>query len=72
MYVAVDLAFLHPGQSQPPALPLATRTSTWVEEWLPQMITFLTLVLCTPLRSDSWPSARLWSRRVRHVMFSAV
>ena len=26
---------------------------TWVEEWLPQMITFFTLLTCTPLRSLS-------------------
>ena len=38
--------------------------------WLPQMVTFLTSVTGTLARSAIWPSALLWSRRVRQVMFS--
>ena len=37
----------------------------WVEEWLPQMVIFLTSSTGRPSFWASWVFARLWSRRVR-------
>ena len=41
-----------------------------VLEWFPQMTQFLTSDTGTPAFCATCPSARLWSRRVRHVTFS--
>mmetsp|Transcript_20730 Transcript_20730/g.70529 ORF Transcript_20730/g.70529 Transcript_20730/m.70529 type:complete len:238 (+) Transcript_20730:1057-1770(+) len=54
----------------PPTAPWFT-SGYCVALWLPQMETFLTLETGAPNFSDTWPSARLWSSRVRHVMLSA-
>mmetsp|Transcript_2223 Transcript_2223/g.5243 ORF Transcript_2223/g.5243 Transcript_2223/m.5243 type:complete len:228 (+) Transcript_2223:452-1135(+) len=52
----------------PPASPWLT-SGYCVEEWLPQIMQFLTSRTGTPVFCDTCPSARLWSRRVRQVTF---
>ena len=41
----------------------------WVDEWLPQIITFFTSLTWTLSLSEIWPRALLWSRRVKQVTF---
>ena len=49
---------------------LAWLTSGYcVDEWFPQMITFLTSDTGTLNLSEIWPKALLWSSLVRQVMF---
>mmetsp|Transcript_9169 Transcript_9169/g.31045 ORF Transcript_9169/g.31045 Transcript_9169/m.31045 type:complete len:250 (+) Transcript_9169:880-1629(+) len=42
----------------------------WVDEWLPQMTALRTELAGAPQRRASWAWRRLWSRRVRAMMFS--
>ena len=59
------------GVSFPSILTVAERTSgNCVDEWLPQIVTFLTASGETFRREAIWPLARLWSKRVKQVKFS--
>mmetsp|Transcript_10300 Transcript_10300/g.24177 ORF Transcript_10300/g.24177 Transcript_10300/m.24177 type:complete len:247 (+) Transcript_10300:247-987(+) len=40
------------------------RSGYWVEEWLPQMASFSMSSTAQPSFWVSWPTARLWSRRI--------
>jgi hypothetical protein len=42
----------------------------WVEEWLPQMMQPVTSSTAAFALRASWPTARLWSRRVSAEKFS--
>lgn len=58
------------GFCAPLAVTVAWLTSGyWVEEWLPQMMTFFTSLTWTLSLSEIWPKALLWSSLVRQVMF---
>lgn len=58
------------GFSPAGVLTLAWLTSGyWVDEWFPQMITFLTSDTGTFNLSETWPRALLWSNLVKQEMF---
>ena len=51
------------GAGLPPMVALAA-SGNCVEEWLPQMMTFLTLVTAAPVLRANWAAARFWSNLV--------
>src|SRR5258707_1319646 len=66
--VGIKLSLNQPGSTNesaglPPTVAWC-RSGYWVAEWLPQMMTLLTVVNAAPLFSVSCASPRLWSRRV--------